>query len=80
MIGLDVHDTPSISRSLPIKPGMCFTIEPGLYFKPQDDIKKEFKGIGLRVEDDLCCEHDGKITVLTASCPQNFKQSFLPTN
>lgn len=67
-LGLDVHDTPSISRNIPLVPGMVFTVEPGLYFRPQDEnVKKEFKGIGLRIEDDLCIELNGshKLTVLT---------------
>lgn len=69
-LGLDVHDTPSISRSLPLKPGMCFTLEPGLYFRQSDaDVKREFKGIGLRVEDDLIIHPDtGLLQVLTKEC------------
>lgn len=69
-LGLDVHDTPTISRSLPLKNGMCFTVEPGLYFRQQLDIKKEFKGIGLRVEDDVLLNEVGKLEVLTRKCPQ----------
>lgn len=70
-LGLDVHDCPSISRSLPLVPGMCFTVEPGLYFSERNgDLKKEFKGIGLRVEDDLIIQpNTGQVTVLTKSCP-----------
>ena len=31
-LGMDVHDTPSISKSTPLLPGMVITIEPALYF------------------------------------------------
>lgn len=31
-LGMDVHDTPQISRSIRIEPGMIVTVEPGLYF------------------------------------------------
>ena len=68
-LGLDVHDTPSIPRSTSLKPGMCFTLEPGLYFKESDDVKKEFKGIGLRVEDDLLIDPvTSQLEVLTKEC------------
>jgi Xaa-Pro aminopeptidase len=69
-LGLDVHDTPSIPRSISLKPGMCFTLEPGLYFKESDDVKREFKGIGLRVEDDLLIDPiTSQLEVLTKECP-----------
>lgn len=69
-LGLDVHDTPSISRNIPLKSGMVFTVEPGLYFHARDDVKKEFRGIGLRVEDDLCIDESGKVSVMTSGCPR----------
>ena len=70
-LGLDVHDSPTVSRSTPLARGMCFTVEPGLYFSERmESLKKEFKGIGLRVEDDLIIEPStGQVTVLTKSCP-----------
>lgn len=64
-LGLDVHDTPSIPRNISLQPGMCFTVEPGLYFRDTDDIKREFKGIGVRVEDDLMISRAGEVQVLT---------------
>ncbi|RWS13474.1 xaa-Pro aminopeptidase-like protein [Dinothrombium tinctorium] len=68
-IGLDVHDTPTISRNILLKPGMCFTVEPGLYFRKNDDVRPEFRGIGLRVEDDICINENGKVENLTESAP-----------
>jgi Xaa-Pro aminopeptidase len=33
---------------------MVFTIEPGLYFQPDDlSVPEEFRGIGVRIEDDI---------------------------
>lgn len=29
-VGMDVHDTPELSRSQPLQPGMAITIEPGI--------------------------------------------------
>ena len=42
-----------------IRPGMIFTIEPGLYFREDDMlIPPEYRGIGIRIEDDvLMTEH-----------------------
>ncbi len=68
-LGLDIHDCPTMSRNLLLKPGFCFTVEPGLYFHKSHIIKPEFKGIGMRVEDDLIINYDGQVEVLTKDCP-----------
>lgn len=54
-VGLDVHDCPGLSRALPLKPGMCVTVEPGIYV-PEDDDRwpAAFRGVGVRVEDCVC--------------------------
>jgi Xaa-Pro aminopeptidase len=57
-LGLDVHDpcpyTDSKGESLKLAPGMVFTIEPGLYFRPEDDtVDRKWRGIGVRIEDDV---------------------------
>ena len=43
-----------------LKPGMVLTVEPGLYFKA-DDLKapERFRGIGVRIEDDVVVTEDG---------------------
>lgn len=55
-IGLDVHDpSPHIDDSgdqIKLAPGMCFTIEPGLYFR-QHELFTQYCGIGVRIEDDV---------------------------
>ena len=42
-----------------IRPGMIFTIEPGLYFREDDLlIPPEYRGIGIRIEDDVLMTED----------------------
>jgi Xaa-Pro aminopeptidase len=37
-----------------------FTIEPGLYFQPDDlSVPEEFRGVGVRIEDDVLVTADG---------------------
>uniref|UniRef100_A0A8B9UIE1 Xaa-Pro aminopeptidase 3 n=1 Tax=Anas zonorhyncha TaxID=75864 RepID=A0A8B9UIE1_9AVES len=69
-LGMDVHDTPDISRSLPLQPGMVITIEPGLYI-PEDDMNapERFRGIGVRIEDDVVIAEDSPL-ILSADCPK----------
>ncbi|KAM6425348.1 xaa-Pro aminopeptidase 3 [Rhynochetos jubatus] len=69
-LGMDVHDTPDISRSLPLQPGMVITIEPGIYI-PEDDMSapERFRGIGVRIEDDIVITEDAPL-ILSADCPK----------
>lgn len=53
-LGMDVHDTPHVTRAMPLTPGMVITVEPGIYLPKNDqDIPAEFRGIGIRIEDDV---------------------------
>ena len=53
-LGMDTHDTPLISHTTTISPGACFSIEPGLYFSPEDtNVPKPLRGVGVRLEDDV---------------------------
>lgn len=56
-LGMDVHDVGRYfldGKSRPLKDGQVVTVEPGLYFDPNDEtIPKEFRGIGIRIEDDI---------------------------
>nr|WP_173924430.1 aminopeptidase P family protein [Agromyces sp. Marseille-P2726] len=63
-LGLDVHDCAQARREMyldgELQPGMVFTIEPGLYFQPDDlTVPVEFRGIGVRIEDDILVTPDG---------------------
>jgi Xaa-Pro aminopeptidase len=73
-LGLDVHDCAQARRELyldaVIEPGMVFTIEPGLYFKSDDLlVPAEYRGIGVRIEDDVLITHDGNEN-LSAALPR----------
>ncbi|BDZ55957.1 aminopeptidase P family protein [Agromyces marinus] len=63
-LGLDVHDCAQARRAMymdgVLEPGMVFTIEPGLYFQADDlSVPEEFRGIGVRIEDDILVTADG---------------------
>ncbi|MCU1528971.1 MAG: Xaa-Pro aminopeptidase [Frondihabitans sp.] len=63
-LGIDVHDCAAARRDLyldgVLEPGMVFTIEPGLYFQPDDlTVPEAFRGIGVRIEDDILVTADG---------------------
>lgn len=68
-LGMDVHDTPHVPRHTRIQPGMVFTVEPGIYIdEKRTDVPPEFRGIGIRIEDDILINEQGQVEVLTASC------------
>jgi Xaa-Pro aminopeptidase len=63
-LGLDVHDCGQARREMymdkELEPGMVFTIEPGLYFQPDDTtVPPEWRGIGVRIEDNILVTQDG---------------------
>ncbi len=59
-VGLNVHDDGDYS--VPLGPGMVFTIEPGIYL-PEEKL-------GVRIEDMFYVDKDGKLVRLTESLPQ----------
>ena len=62
-LGLDVHDAGSYrlkGSPLPLEPGMVFTVEPGLYIpETAAEANPRFRGIGVRIEDDVVVTPDG---------------------
>jgi Xaa-Pro aminopeptidase len=64
MLGIDVHDCSKARndnyRDGTIAEGYVLTVEPGLYFQPEDDmVPEELRGIGVRIEDDVLVTADG---------------------
>ncbi|WP_069885504.1 aminopeptidase P family protein [Streptomyces luteocolor] len=75
MLGLDVHDCAQARNegyvAGVLEPGMCLTVEPGLYFQPDDlTVPEEWRGIGVRIEDDLLVTADGHEN-LSAGLPRS---------
>ncbi|MGR4065865.1 MAG: aminopeptidase P N-terminal domain-containing protein [Vulcanimicrobiaceae bacterium] len=72
-IGLDVHDVGAYrnERDEPVtlEPGMATTVEPGIYVQRDLDCDERFKGIGVRIEDDLVVTATGHEN-LTDSIPK----------
>ena len=73
-LGIDVHDCAAARRSqykdAVLQPGMIFTIEPGLYFHPDDLlVPEELRGIGVRIEDDVLVTETG-VENLSAALPR----------
>jgi len=71
-LGLDVHDVGDYKvhdQWRLLEPGMVMTIEPGIYVSPASkDVDKRWRGIGIRIEDDVQVTRDGP-EVLTAGVP-----------
>ncbi len=60
-LGLEVHDVGfyGADRSRILEPGMVLTVEPGLYIAPDADVPAQYRGIGIRIEDDIVITADG---------------------
>ncbi len=74
-LGLDVHDVGEYgeNRSRTLAPGMVVTVEPGLYIPNAEDIPPAYRGIGVRIEDDLLITDYGN-KVLTAAVPKEIDE------
>lgn len=70
-LGLDVHDVGDYSneRGRPLEIGMVITVEPGLYIASDADVPEQYKGIGIRIEDNLLMTEYGNKN-LTSGCPK----------
>jgi Xaa-Pro aminopeptidase len=74
MLGTDVHDCARARtekyRKGTLGEGYVLTVEPGLYFQPEDElVPPELRGIGIRIEDDVLVTADGVVN-LSAGLPR----------
>jgi len=74
MLGMDVHDCAAARTESyvngTLEPGVCLTVEPGLYFQADDlTVPEEYRGIGVRIEDDILVTEDGNRN-LSAALPR----------
>ena len=73
-LGMDVHDVGDYKvdgQWRQLEAGMVLTIEPGIYVAPDDDtVDEKWRGIGIRIEDDVVVTKEGPCEVLTADVPK----------
>ena len=75
-LGMDVHDVGDYKIKDEwrlLEPGMVLTVEPGLYVAADcETVDKQWRGIGIRIEDDVLVTADG-YEVLTAAVPKTIE-------
>jgi len=71
-LGSDVHDVGRYrvdGEWRELEPGMVMTVEPGIYVDPRSEAPERYRGIGIRIEDDVLVTDDGH-DVLTREVPK----------
>ncbi len=76
-LGLDVHDVGAYRLGeyhVKLEPGMILTVEPGIYISDrlcvpegQPEIQDRWKGIGIRIEDDILVNESGHEVLTSAA-------------
>ena len=73
-LGMDVHDVGDYKIGgawRELEPGMCMTVEPGIYIAADNqDVAAKWRGIGVRIEDDVVVTRTG-CEILTADVPKS---------
>ncbi len=75
-LGRDVHDVGPYREGgkwIMLEPGMVLTVEPGLYIPNDEDIDPPWRGIGIRIEDDVVVTADGH-ELLTSGVPREIDE------
>jgi Xaa-Pro aminopeptidase len=76
-LGMDVHDVGAYhadGEPRPVEAGMVMTVEPGLYISEDaEDIPDQYRGIGVRIEDDVLVTREG-FRILTDKAPKQVEE------
>lgn len=75
-LGMDVHDVGDYKVDetwRELEPGMVFTVEPGIYVSPADNVDERWHNIGIRIEDNVLILKDGYEN-LTAAAPKTIDE------
>jgi len=75
-LGMDVHDVGSYREgesSRRLQPGIVTTVEPGLYVRNDADAPEEYRGIGVRIEDDVLVTRTGN-EILTSGVQKTISE------
>ncbi|NEX21300.1 Xaa-Pro aminopeptidase [Thiorhodococcus mannitoliphagus] len=75
-LGMDVHDVGAYKGASgwrELEPGMVLTVEPGLYMPSTDAVPEAYRGIGIRIEDDVLITDKGH-EVLSAAVPKDAEE------
>ena len=76
-LGMDVHDVGAYfvdGKPRKLEAGMVLTVEPGIYIgRDYDKVPAEWRGIGVRIEDDIVVTADGPDN-LTAAIPKTVEE------
>jgi Xaa-Pro aminopeptidase len=72
-LGLDVHDVGIYKQDgedIALEPGVVITVEPGIYIAPDSKVPAQYRGIGIRIEDDIVITESGH-EILSAGVPKS---------
>jgi len=75
-LGLDVHDCGEYSVDglwVELEPSMVLTIEPGIYIHQDAQVEDKYKGIGVRIEDDILVTKEG-YKILSDKVPRSIEE------
>ena len=78
-LGMDVHDVGTRTvdgESRSLESGMVMTVEPGIYIQDSEemrDVDECWRGIGIRMEDDVCVTQDGS-EILTSALAKSVEE------
>ncbi|ODQ53899.1 metallopeptidase family M24 [Saitoella complicata NRRL Y-17804] len=69
-LGIQVHDSPSIHSRDVLKAGQVITIEPAIYVPNNERWPKHFRGMGIRVEDDVLVGKTDPVVLTTEAAKE----------